>query len=312
MDKVICRACNEEFETEASLHKHIKKHNVRLAEYYQTYWPRYDKFDGKIIRFRNKEQYFQTDFNSRENLKAWVKTADPITVRAYCKAKLEERIARKNLVWTPSQVELRTVLLPPIQCYNDLFGNYYALCEELGLKNRFNPNGAFLTTSPSPDYTIYVDTREQRPLKFPTKPSEPKALKFADYACSNHDLTCKCYIERKSASDFAGTFSGGVERFCRELDRAVAADAYVVVLVEDTLVHCQDFSRQPVMYTMKRKANPDFIFHNVRDIIQKYSNVQFLFVNGREKAAEIVEKIFESQCTYKDVDLQLLYDLGSL
>jgi hypothetical protein len=66
------------------------------------------------------------------------------------------------------------------------------------------------------------------------------------------------------------------------------------------------------MYAFKRKANPEFIFHNVRDIIQKYPNVQFLFVNGRKKAAEIVEKIFESQCSYKDVDLQLLYDMGAL
>jgi hypothetical protein len=307
-----CRVCKKDFPTEASLHKHIKAHQLYLAEYFQTYYPRFDKQDGRIILFKNKAQYLTSDFNTRQNLQTWIKTNERSTVRAYCKQILEERIGRKNLIWTPSQVELRTVMLPPIQCYNELFGSYYALCEELGLKNRFVVNGGVFRTVTPPDYTIYVDTREQLPLFFPTRPAEVKTLKFGDYACSSHELTCRCYIERKSAKDFFGTFSGGVERFCREMDKAVEAQAYMIVLVEDTLVNCQDMSRQCVKYEQHRKATPEFVFHNVRDIIQKYKNIQFLFVDGRERAAAMVEKIFDSDCSYKDVDLQFLYDTGKI
>ena len=44
-----CKACGQEFETERKLHSHLKKHDLRVAAYYQQYYPRYDLYDGKII-----------------------------------------------------------------------------------------------------------------------------------------------------------------------------------------------------------------------------------------------------------------------
>ena len=44
----------------------------------------------------------------------------------------------KNLKYAPSQVELRTVMSPPVQYFNELFGDYYAMCQEVGLTSRFN------------------------------------------------------------------------------------------------------------------------------------------------------------------------------
>lgn len=53
---------------------------------------------------------------------------------------------------------------------------------------------------------------------------------------------------------------------------------------------------------------PEFIFHQVRDMIQKYDHIQFLFVKGRKESVRVIEKIFFSGCIYKKIDLQLAYD----
>ena len=53
MDKLACKIDGEVFDTEKELHKHLRKHKIRVAEYYQKYYPRYDKHDEAIIKFKN-------------------------------------------------------------------------------------------------------------------------------------------------------------------------------------------------------------------------------------------------------------------
>ena len=54
MDNLLeCKIDGEAFDTEKELHKHLRKHKIRVAEYYQKYYPRYDKRDGKMIKFKN-------------------------------------------------------------------------------------------------------------------------------------------------------------------------------------------------------------------------------------------------------------------
>lgn len=306
MDNTTCRICNKEFETESSLHKHLKAHKLLLPEYYRKYMPKFDKFNGQPIEFKNKEQYLNCDFNSRDNLRNWFKKTDRITARAYAKMVLELRIDRKKLVWTPTQVELRSAMMPPIQCYNELFGNYYELCGEMGLKNKFDYNTEleFVRT----DYKILVDNREQLPLDFKHE-TEWATLKVGDYACN---IDYGCFIERKSAPDLLGTLSGGYERFSRELDRATASKSYLVVLVEESLNNCLHFDTLPNVYHKGSKITPEFIFHNIRETIQKYPNMQFLFVDSRNKASEIIEKIFDSGAACKNIDLQFYLDTRKL
>ena len=117
MDKAVCRNCKKEFKSEASLHKHLKAHGLRMAEYYQQYYPRHDLYDGKLIKFKNKEYYFSSDFNSRTNLKMWLKQAPEDEAKKYCINLLKTRKKAKNLVYAQSQVELRTLMLPPIYYY---------------------------------------------------------------------------------------------------------------------------------------------------------------------------------------------------
>ncbi len=69
---------------------------MRVAEYYQKHFPRYDKHDNAIIKFKNKDQYFSTDFNSRTNLRMWLKGSEEVDAKAYCKKIILERKKKKK------------------------------------------------------------------------------------------------------------------------------------------------------------------------------------------------------------------------
>ena len=318
MDKFICQIDNEEFTTEKELHKHLRKHKMRIVEYYQTYYPRYDKHTGDIIKFKNKEQYLNTDFNSRTNLRMWLKSISEEEAKQYCRNLLIERKEKKDLEFAPTQVELRSIMSPPIQYYNQLFGDYYELCSKLGLEARHAHCTEIITGKAydSNEYTIHVDTREQRPLKF-NRPIELKTLKYGDYTFSDGKAACDCYIERKSLVDLIGTLSGGYDRFCKEIERSIEDGANFIVIVEAKLADALYFNQirksggRGRVYG-KVRATPEFIFHRLRNLVQEYPYIQFLFVNGRKESARVVEKIFTSGGIYKKIDLQLAYDLGKL
>jgi len=314
MDKVICKIDNEEFGSDKELHKHLRKHKMRMAEYYQTYYPRHDKHTGDIIKFKNKEQYLNTEFNTRTNLRMWLKGISIDEAKGYCQNLLTSRKEKKSLEFAPTQVELRSIMSPPIQYYNQLFGDYYELCEKLGFEIKYTncDEIAHASTYDSNKYMIYVDTREQRPLIF-HRPIELKALKYGDYAFNDREATCNCYIERKSLIDFIGTLSGGYDRFCKEIERSIEDKANLIIVIEAKLINALNFnhirkSHNKAKVYNKVKATPEFIFHRVRKLIQEYPMVQFLFVEGRKESARVIEKIFTSECAYKKIDLQLAYD----
>ena len=313
MGKATCQICGKEFDNDASLHKHLKAHKLRMAEYYQQCYPRHNLYDGKLIKFKNKEYYFSTDFNSRTNLKMWLKEAPEEDSKKYCIDLLKARKTAKNLIYAPTQVELRTLMLPPIHYYNLLFDDYYKLCEKMGFQNKHSSFGEIITgaTYSKDNYKIYVDTREQLPLELDW-PSESKGLKVGDYALSDSEVTCNCHIERKSLSDFISTLSvKHFDRFEREILRAEELGIYLVILVEDTLNNALSFRYLPYI-SKKIKVTPEFIFRNVRQLTQKYPHIQFLFVKDRDESARVIKKIFFSGCLYKKVDLQLAYDIRKL
>ena len=312
---VDCIICKKEFELDKQLHAHLKAHKMRMAEYYQTHFPRKDLFSGELIKFKNKDYYMTTDFNSRVNMKKWLSSIPKTKAKKYVEKIFTKRIKRKETKLAPTQIELRTLSSPPVQYFQELFGDYHSFCSEAGLRKRFSSypkEGCFPTCNYSNDkgLKIYVDTREQYPFKL-DYPNEPKALKFGDYALNNAEVCCNCRIERKSIKDFIGTFSGGLERFRREIDRSVEAEGYLVVLVESPISKCMAFDKLPYV-SKKIQATPEYIFRNVRDIYQDYNNIQFLFVDGRQEAVRVMKKIFFSGCVYKKYDLQLAYDLKFL
>tara|TARA_R100000742_G_C4276186_1_gene97095 strand:+ start:1268 stop:2206 length:939 start_codon:yes stop_codon:yes gene_type:complete len=311
---VKCQECGKEFDKDRGLHLHIKAHKLSIVQYYHKYYPRRDKHTNELIKFKNKEQYFSSDFNNKRNLKTWLKNIPIFEAQKYCKDLLLKRKEEKGLVYSPSEVELRTLPIPPIPFYQELFGDYYKLCEDIGYKNKFKktPIKKDYKETFSKDHLIYIDSREQNPLDIDDFPTEVKGLKFGDYCLNDKEKTQNTYIERKSVPDLIGTLSSGLERFKNEINRAAEEKAYMVVLVERNLSDCLAFNRLKHVYKKNTRVTPDFIFHNVRDLIQEFPDIQFLFVNGRKECVRIVKKLLLSDALKEKYDLQLAYDLKLL
>lgn len=306
---VNCEECHIDFKDNRDLHKHLKSHGMIIVDYYHKHFPRKDLYTKELIKFKNKDQYLNDDFNTKINMKKWLKE-QPIEIsKEYCKNLLLKRKASKNLTYTLSQVELKSLISPPIQYFNEIFGDYYKLCEELGFKNKYSLQQD-ITEDPQwkgQEYQIFIDTREQKPLKFQDRETKVTTLKFGDYSFSNEEASCNCHIERKSLSDFIGTVSSGYERFNNEVKRAIAQNASLIILIEESFQNALSFQYLPHI-SKKIKATPEFVFHRTREMIQEYPSIQFLFVDGRVEASRVIEKIFTSKCVYKTIDLQLAYD----
>jgi hypothetical protein len=309
---VICKIDGKEFKDEKSLHFALRGYGLNKEKYYHTYYPKKDFLTGETINFKTKDQYLNSDFNDKNNMKKWLKEQSLDKAQEYCKNLLIKRKKDKNLIYSPTQIELRTIMSPSIIFYNKIFDNYYDICSSIGLENKFiHPNNItsqFQNKLTTKD-TIYVDTREQSWLKFDI-PFEIKTLSFGDYSCSNEN--CNCYIERKSLSDFISTLSvKNFDRFKNEIEKAQKNNSYLIVIVEEKLASALSFQYLPHI-SKKIKATPEYIFHNVRSLIQEYSNLQFLFVDGRNEMKRAIESIFGSKCFYNKVDLQLAYDMKLL
>jgi len=309
---VICKVDGKEFKDEKSLHLALRSYGLNKEKYYHTYYPRLDLLTGDTINFKTKEQYLNSDFNDKNNLKKWLKQQTIEKAQEYCRGLLVKRRNDKNLIYAPSQIELRTIMSPSIIFYNKIFDDYYELCSDIGLENKFiHPNiitNQFKNKLNSKN-TIYVDTREQNWLKFDI-PFEIKTLPFGDYTANNDN--CNCYIERKSLSDFISTLSvKNFDRFKNEIEKAHVNNSYLIVIVEEKLSNALSFQYLPHI-SKKIKATPEYIFHNVRQLMQEYSNLQFLFVDGRAEMKSSIEGILSSNCFYKKVDLQLAYDMKLL
>jgi hypothetical protein len=307
---LVCQICKEVFTNEESLHKHIRVHKHRIVSYYQTYFPRYDLHDKKIIAFKTKDQYFNDDFNNKNNLRYWLRKQDKEIAKTYCKNLLERRIQKKQLKFAPCQVELRSLLIPSINYFDELFGSYYDLCEQIGVPAKYKkielPKSPAINNS-----SIYIDTREQAPLCFNNLPIIKAALKFGDYTLDNKELCENSFIERKSLADFYGTMSGGLERFKKELKKAEEVGAGMLILVESDFNNVARFKYLRPAYS-NVKASPEFVLRNMRELIYQFKDIQFLFVDGRTEAARIAEIVLTSKGLWKKADLQLLYDTNLL
>jgi ERCC4-type nuclease len=209
-------------------------------------------------------------------------------------------------------------MCPPVPFLQQSLGSYYHHAEKnFGLINKYTkyPTEVQDTQDEASAFKnrlhkIFVDTREQKPLKF-ALPIEVQTLKFGDYAFSNSSMSLNTYIERKSITDFIGTMSGGLQRFKKEIERSEEQEAKLVVLVEESMTSCLSFNHLPYV-SKKIKATPEFIFHNVRELLQSHKNLHFLFVKGRKEASRVIEKLFLQGRIYHKVDLQLAYDLRKL
>jgi hypothetical protein len=313
---VKCLECGKEFPADKNLHLHLKSHDG-MERYYYKHFPRYDRLTGDLIKFEDKAQYFAADFNSPENFIEWVKNRPPrIEVQEYIDKILVRRKTEKQLVYSLSQVELKSLNLPGIKYLNALFDGYYAHCESLGFKPRWTKDRFTKPARNLDGYYVLCDTREQKPLNF-TMNVVPMGMKFGDYKLNDDRISHSCAIERKAVSDFCGTLNDeNIERFKREITRSHESGAYLVVVVEgdleDVRRHMRNFYPNKPHPDGKKRPSYSLIMHNMRALLHEFSNLQFLFVKNRIESVRAIERIFASDGEYKELDLQLAYDIGEL
>lgn len=301
----ICRICNERV---TELSHFYRYHAIKLENYCLQYFNRRDLLDNSPLLFKSPDQYFSGDFLNKNNLKKYLKGLPGDRAADYCKGLLKRRKEQKELIYTPLQVELVSLpCFPPIHYLNTLF-DYYSVCKELGFVNKFksiDSNFRLSLIEPPKDTQVFIDSRESCPLKF-SLPVRIEKLDVGDYAFTDNN---HIVFERKAMGDFIGTMSQGLDRFTKELERANESGTYLVMIVENKLQDVLSFNYLPWMKRVKTKATPEFIFHNLRELIQRFPRFQVLFVDGRKQVVEYIMKGFLSGDTFCNYDLQLLCQL---
>lgn len=296
-----CKVCGEEFNYFAELQKHLRHyHKLSSKTYFETYWKRIDRFDGKKLEYKSFDQYITCDFIDKKNYKNWLKTLSKEECADYFKSKLAQYCDLKNLDVAPSQVECQSInCLLPVSTMEAFSGIHYKnLYQKHGLRSRFNyeiPEEIPYT----PIAQIIVDSREQKPFHFEEHTLIESKLEYGDYSLHPNN---KLAVERKSLSDLYGTLSGGRERFEREIQKAKKLEGYIVVVVESTLNN--------MMYQKQKfgKASGEFIAHNMRKLLRQYDNLQFVFCDGREEAKNKTLHVLAMNNEACKIDLQYYFD----
>lgn len=305
-ETVRCRECDTEFGSLKGLHGHLRKHKMTLENYYQKHHPRYDLYTKEIIKFKDRESYLKSNFNSKRNFNRWIKTSPDAKVRKYLEDRIVSLYEEREANHIFSSAELESLGDIDISIYDKyLEGGYWNYCSRIVKNERFKPVNSQEKYRTIPDEYVLIDKREQNPFDF--DPKNIVLLKFGDYANEKESEYGRVRVERKSANDFIGTMTKDSERFSREIKRASRQDYHIVVVVE-TLVkkllnpHYSKFS----------KANPQFYFHVMRKICQENDNVQFVFAEGRKQSKEITRFVLANANKIKDVDVNYLirnYDI---
>lgn len=266
----------------------------------------------KIIKNYIPKEFLK-GFSTKNDFITWLKSALKDEIKKYIREYLVERKVEKNLVYSLGQVELRSLGLPGINYFNNLFdGDYYKECEKLGFINKYEK---FIQWGDriklDKRRIINIDTREQKLLQFNNVKTNIQKLGYGDYSFSNSEWVGKVVIERKGLSDLIGTLFGGYERFEREIGRAKNDGAYLIILVEANLGKALNY-RENKLVNCKVRIPPQVIFHQLRKLTQKYNHIQFLFVDSHEDAGKMVENLFSLGGDIKKYDLQYLLDKGEI
>lgn len=325
---MICLIDNSKHESLEALHTYVKN-GWRLGPkaYHTLYAPRKDLLTNEPITFKDAEQYLAADFASKPNLKRWLKKQPRSVGLDWAKRWLAKRKVAKNLVYAPSQAELRMLCCPSMPYYESVAaaeGGYYGVTAALGFKPRYTRAPLVFTPLPR-DAVIVQDSREQAPIKL-AHPTQTGALDVGDYAIAQSCYDKGIRIERKSLNDFCGTLSGrkqtrtnktsttqwsNLERFDRELARAAEGGLHVVMMVESNINDAQSFNYLP--QTKWVKASPAYILKNLRELLVKYPlSFQVIFVNGRAEMATKMLRVFELGAAVRETDLQFAYEAGTL
>jgi hypothetical protein len=301
-----CQVCSTETGSFSALHRHIKKeHGLIPKDYYPLFFPRFDLFDNEPIEFKDIKQYSSTDFSSKYNFLKWIAPGGK-EVQDYSINILKQRAEEKVTNLIPANVELKSLFAPNLSDYISMFGgvdNFKSVLGEAGLQMKL---GIENPVQKEGDFKIFIDSREQAALPFEN--SEVKKLIVGDY-CPSEEFFCNVFVERKSLYDLAGTLTAGLDRFKREIERAVDLGLYLVVVTESSFIDAFDYS--PKNSFSQRIGGP-YLFNKIRLLMKDYNNIQFVFAPNRYRSVEIIDKIFRMKEAAKTTDIEYLKDRGVL
>lgn len=306
---MICKICQKETSSLKSLHLHLSKaHSLSQEDYYHSYYPRYDLGSGELIWYKNHSHYHQTDFNTRSSFSKWLSEhySNPKT-EEYCVCKVKERMTKKMVTTLPSHFELKSLFLP--SCYG--FEKIYGSLEKFQKAMDLNSVHLKFSYTDEPVFNdglmeICIDTREQAPLYFEN--SKKLKLSVGDYTPTG-DFYSDLYVDRKSLVDLAGTLSSGKDRVEREIKLAKDLGFYIVFVIEDSYESIRNYSSSN---SFAKRLNGDHILHEIRDLMSKYDNIQFVTTGTRTAARRVIENIFRLKGQAKTLDLEFLKDKGIL
>jgi len=301
-----CLLCDKEFELDKQLHIHIARfHKTRIEQYYRQFYPRFDLLTKDGIKFKDKEFYFGSLFNGRDNMVKYLKRNPSERLRIILKI-LSLRKKIKKLIYAPSSVETRTCMIPSPAFVEYLGFDYNACCEKVGLLSRYDYE-ASISIGDEAEFNILIDTREQKPIDFGCE-TIPCKLDYGDYTSRSHYK--KVFIERKSLADLCGTMSQGYDRVKKEFERCKEMNGNLVVCVEAPISALMSFKSLPRNKAMK--ASPEFLAHRIREICQEFQCVQFLFLKSREEMPSVIKKLLLMDNDLRTIDLQYQYDCKRL
>lgn len=300
-----CKECGEEFSSLKSLHCHIKKHGLLLGDYYVKHFQRKNKLTGTLLQFKNYEDYFNKDFTNRSQMIKWCESADAQEVKDYLLYCLKNRIEKKNLSTAPNTVELFVTDLPPISIYKKHFDSYSEVCSLCGVDPMFKEPLHKDFHKDYREHTIYIDTREQKPLSF--KNSMPLKLDVGDYAVNGSDFDYT-YVDRKSFADFCSTMTVGEDRFKRELQRCRDLGCYLFVVIE-----CDLYKMSGLNAFSPKRYNLPFVFHNMKEMQREYRDCcQFVFSGNRSNSQLLIPKLLICGKKLWNTDIQYFLDKGDM
>lgn len=287
---------------------HFKnQHKLKISEYYERHEPKFDRLTGEQIKYVTYSKYLETEFTNKNNAKKWLKEQNQEIRDNYILSVLGKRSERKQLLYAPSEIELYTSNTLPSRKFLDTICDFDALCDSLNLLQRFKPHSEEIVCDKKyqdEKYWINIDPREQKPFK-PKYPVQIKKLDFGDYSLSHPEETGDIFVERKSLIDLVCTLSGGYSRFEAEIIRAKQAKSYIIVLVEGPLAKLFALERLPQLRNTKIKASSEYITYQIRSLMERFNNLNFVFADGRKDAAQILFKLLFSNGICKDIDVQL-------
>jgi len=299
---MICKICDESFNSDRSFHAHLKKHGMYQAEYYCKYYPRYSLYYKNQIPFINKKDYFLKEFIDLNEFLLWENSASAELAKAKCLELLRKRVEEKKYEYAPFHNELKTTGLPPIDIYKKHYKSYTKACRAINKEPIFNkPMPVDFYKKNIPEFEILVDTREQDPLPF--RNSKKEKLYIGDYINKSGEYTYT-YIDRKSETDFLGTLASGVSRFEKEIQKAVQLNSYLFVVVETTIDKIKSNHKK-----FRRKTSLEYVLHNMRALTHKYPrSIQFIFTGTREKSLDIIPRLLYFGDRLWSVDIQYYLD----